>query len=57
MKLLTGLKLLRDFLGFTLVSIGGTLSAFGILLLIARVALGHEVTPRNSIPAGLCVPS
>jgi hypothetical protein len=42
MRLLTGLKLLRDFLGFTLVSIGGTLSAFGILLLIARVDLEHS---------------
>ncbi len=47
MKLSTGLKLLRDFLGFLLVSTGGMLGAFGILLLTARVVLGHSdpVTP------------
>ncbi len=41
MRLLTGLRVLRDFLGFLLVSTGGTLSAIGILLLVARVGLGH----------------
>lgn len=42
MRLSSGLKLLRDFLGFLLVSTGGMLGAFGILLLIARVVLGHS---------------
>jgi hypothetical protein len=47
MRLWTGLKLLRDFLGFLLVSTGGALSAFGLLLLVARVGLEHSypVTP------------
>jgi hypothetical protein len=47
MRLLTRLNLLRDFLGFLLVSTGGTLSAFGLLLLVARVGLEHSypVTP------------
>ena len=42
MRLWTGLKLLRDFLGFLVVSTGGTLSAFGLLLLVARVGLEHS---------------
>jgi hypothetical protein len=42
MNLSTGLKHLRDFLGFLLVSTGGTLSAIGILLLVARVGLGQS---------------
>jgi LPXTG-motif cell wall-anchored protein len=42
MRLLTGLKPLRDLLGFLLVSTGGTLSAIGILLLVARVGLGQS---------------
>jgi hypothetical protein len=47
MRLLTRLTLLHDFLGFLLVSTGSTLSAIGILLLIARVVLGPSgpVTP------------
>jgi hypothetical protein len=47
MRLLTGLKVLRDFLGLLLVSTGGMLSAIGILLLIARVGLefSDPVTP------------
>jgi hypothetical protein len=42
MRLLTGIKLLHDFLGFLLLSTGGTLSAIGILLLLARVDMGHS---------------
>lgn len=42
MRILTGLKFLRDFLGFLLLSTGGTLSTIGILLLIARVSLPHS---------------
>jgi LPXTG-motif cell wall-anchored protein len=42
MRLLAGLKSLRDFLGFLLVSTGGTLIAIGILLLVARIGLGKS---------------
>jgi hypothetical protein len=47
MRLLTRLKVLLDFLGFLLVSTGGTLSAIGTLLVLARVGLEHSspVTP------------
>jgi hypothetical protein len=42
MRLLTGLKLLHDFLGLLLLSTGGTLSAIGTLLVLARVGMGHS---------------
>jgi hypothetical protein len=42
MRLLTRLKVLLDFLGFLLVSTGGTLSAVGTLLVLARVGMGHS---------------
>jgi hypothetical protein len=42
MRLLTRLKLLHDFLGFLLLLTGGTLSAIGILLLLAHVGIGHS---------------
>jgi hypothetical protein len=42
MRLLARLKVLHDFLGFLLASTGGTLSAIGILLLMARVGMGHS---------------
>lgn len=47
MRMLTTLKVLREFLGFLLVSTGGMLSAIGVLLVFARVVLGHSdpVTP------------
>lgn len=42
MRLLTRLKVLLDFLGFLLVSTGGTLCAIGTLLVLARVGMGHS---------------
>ena len=54
------LKFLGDFLGFTLVSIGGTLSAIGLLLLLARAGMGDS-EPRHAagwllpfIESGVC---
>ena len=40
MKLSNALKLIGEFLGFLLVSTGGTLIAIGVLLVLSRIGLG-----------------
>lgn len=42
MRLLIRLKLFVEFLGFLLVSTGGTLIAIGVLLLLSRIFMGHR---------------
>ena len=40
MKSSNALKLIGEFLGFLLVSIGGSLIAIGVLLVLSRIGLG-----------------
>ncbi len=42
MRLSTRLKLLGEFLGFLLISTGGTFVAIGILLLLSRIGMGQS---------------
>jgi hypothetical protein len=44
MKLSDALKLIGEFLGFLLVSTGGTLLCIGVLLTLSRVGLGDANT-------------